>query len=89
MLFFMLCGAREGGFGVIAFYCGLVWVENEAVAQGLPQRTEAPGRGCVKGYERLATIQRRPDYEPGELPTTPLSREDGGNGGIRILSDSL
>jgi hypothetical protein len=36
MLFFMLCDAREGGFGVIAFYCGLVWVENEAVAQGLP-----------------------------------------------------
>lgn len=47
MFFFILCGAREGGFGVIAFYCGLVWVENEAVAQGLPQRTEAPGRGCV------------------------------------------
>jgi hypothetical protein len=23
MFFFMLCGAREGGFGVIAFDCGV------------------------------------------------------------------
>jgi hypothetical protein len=29
-------GAREGGFGVSAFYCGLVWVGKGAVTRGPP-----------------------------------------------------
>jgi len=37
MLFFMLCDAREGGFGVIAFYCvvGLGW-ERDGLAREPP-----------------------------------------------------
>jgi hypothetical protein len=46
MLFFMLCGAREGGFGVIAFYCGLVWVEMKPSPRGFRNVRKPPAAGA-------------------------------------------
>ncbi len=90
MLFFMLCGAREGDFGVTAFYCGLVC--------GLGKRWPRPGasvtnegprprvRKGAKGWTRTSDLRVMSPASYRLLHSRVKMRD---NGRIRIVTDGL
>ena len=92
MFFFILCGAREGGFGVIAFYCvvGLGW-EKEWPRPGASVTNEGP-RPRVRKLE--ATDEFEPSRTAYETVGQPMGAavewwKIGNSNPVRVLARAL